>query len=536
MYKFASKVKKALLSTFLVSSMVMGVMITGPSAATAAQTIKIMPVGDSCTAGMGDPDMGSYRTELYNLISKDGLSIDFVGSQKGGPSSLPDRDNEGHSGWTIPQISSNINSWLSTYNPDVVLLWIGGNDVLQTGSMNPTGLSNLIDQILTQKPNVKLFVSDYYPWPDSIKPYNAAIPGVIQQKVAAGKDVTFVKLSDINFSQSVDISSDGLHLNPGGYKKIAAIWYKNIISTLKALSGGVVPTPTPTSTPVLNGKPGDVDSDGLVNSKDCSLLKRYLLGTVDASSINTTNADLSGDGRVNSTDYSYLRRIILGIAPSSTPTPTPTPTQKPTPTPTPSTGPTMVKGSDVLFIGDSFLALSRDIKNDLEAHAKSAGILASNDSFKDNSVSGTKLADSNPSPSIPTQYKNAGSVKYVIMDGGGNDCLWGSGPDAAAAAFKTLLGQMKTDGVVKLFYIFYPNPVNNSTLQGNLDKLRPQVVTMVTSSTSPKGYIIDLRPVFEGKYGQYILSDGIHPTAAGSQAAADAAWDQMQKVNFFSPN
>ncbi|HEX9060521.1 MAG TPA: GDSL-type esterase/lipase family protein, partial [Clostridia bacterium] len=504
----------------------------------------IMPVGDSCTAGMGDPDMGSYRAELYNLLTKDGLSIDYVGSQKGGPSTLPDKDNEGHSGWTIPQISSNINSWLSTYNPDVVFLWIGGNDILQTGAMNPTGLSNLIDQILTQKPNVKLFVSDYYPWPESVKQYNAAIPGVIQQKVNAGKDVHFVKLSDIDFVQSVDLSSDGLHLNPGGYKKIAALWYKNTISILKSMSGITptsTPTPTPTSTPVLNNKPGDLDSDGLVNSKDCSLMKRYLLGNVDANSINTKNADLNGDGRVNSTDYSLLRRIILGIFPTPTPTDTyipltPTPTPTPTATPTPSNIPTKVKGSDVLFIGDSFLALSRDIKNDLEAHAKSAGILASNDSFKDNSVSGTKLADSNPSPSIPTQYKNAGSVKYVIMDGGGNDCLWGSGPDAAAAAFKTLLGQMKTDGVVKLFYIFYPNPVNNSTLQGNLDKLRPQVVSMVTGSTSPKGYIIDLRPVFEGKYSQYILSDGIHPTAAGSQAAADAAWDQMQKVNFFSAN
>ncbi|HEX8965755.1 MAG TPA: dockerin type I domain-containing protein, partial [Patescibacteria group bacterium] len=380
----------------------------------------------------------------------------------------------------------------------------------------------LIDQILTQKPNVKLFVSDYYPWPDKVKEYNAAIPGIVQQKINAGKDVHFVKLSDVDFVQSSDLSSDNLHLNPGGYKKIAALWYKNTISILKSMSGVTpisTPTQTPTSTPVLNIKPGDVDSDGLVNSKDCSLMKRYLLGTVDANSINVTNADLNGDGRVNSADYSLLRRIILGISPSDTPT--------------------KVKGSEVLFIGDSFLALSRDIKNDLEAHAKSAGILESNDSFKDNSVSGTKLADSNPSPSIPTQYKNgvsAGSIKYVIMDGGGNDCLWGSGPDAAAAAFKTLLEQMKTDGIVKVFYIFYPNPVNNSTLQSNLDKLRPQVESMLTQSTSPKGYIIDLRPVFEGKYGQYILSDGIHPTAAGSQAAADAAWDQMQKINFFSAN
>lgn len=218
----------------------------------AATTLKIMPVGDSCTAGMGDPDMGSYRTELYKYYTNDGLSIDFVGSQKGGPSTLPDRDHEGHSGWMIPQIASNIDNWLNTYNPDVVLLWIGGNDVILGGNINTTGLSNLIDQILKAKPNVKIFVADYYPVPDRIKDYNVTIPGVVQEKANAGKQVYFVKLSDINFNRSTDLSSDGLHLNPNGYRKIAEIWYRSTISILKPTitpSPSVSPSPTPTISP-----------------------------------------------------------------------------------------------------------------------------------------------------------------------------------------------------------------------------------------------------------------------------------------------
>ena len=48
-----------------------------------------------------------------------------------------------------PQIAASIDN-LNTYNPDVVLLWTGGNDVIQQGNVNTTGLSNLIDQILSR--------------------------------------------------------------------------------------------------------------------------------------------------------------------------------------------------------------------------------------------------------------------------------------------------------------------------------------------------------------------------------------------------
>jgi len=193
--------------------------------------------------------MGSYRTELYRLLTQAGLSIDFVGSQRSGPSSLPDKDHEGHSGWTIPQIASNINNWLNTHNPDVVFLWIGGNDLLLNGNLNATGLSNLIDQIFTVKPNVTLFVADYYPWPEAIKQYNAVIPGIVQQKANAGKKVYFVKLSEIQFDRNTDISWDGLHLSEIGYKKIANIWYKYTIDILRALAGETQPNPSPSSTP-----------------------------------------------------------------------------------------------------------------------------------------------------------------------------------------------------------------------------------------------------------------------------------------------
>ncbi|MDP4181438.1 MAG: GDSL-type esterase/lipase family protein [Bacillota bacterium] len=296
-------------------------------------------------------------------------------------------------------------------------------------------------------------------------------------------------------------------------------------------------------------KSPDLNGDGTVNMSDVILLATVFNSTLGDGKYKA-ECDLNSDNSINMADVIIVANQFNTIIhtntptnkPTNTPTFTPTKTNTPTntPTPTPATQ-TKVKGSEVLFIGESFLALSHDIRKDLETIARNNGVLASNDSFRDNSVSGTRLYGG-ISPNIPTQYKNAitaGPVKYVVMTGGGNDCLQGTGDtdiNNAVNAAKTLFAQMKTDGVQKVFYIFYPDPVNNNTLKSRLEILRPQIQSLVTQSTAPKAYFLDLRPIFEGKYSQYILSDGIHPSAAGSQATADAVWDQMKKNNFFSVN
>lgn len=203
------------------------------------------------------------------------------------------------------------------------------------------------------------------------------------------------------------------------------------------------------------------------------------------------------------------------------------------------TNTTKIKGSEVLVIGDSFLAMSHDITKRLEQNAKNAGILDANDSFRDLSVSGTMLSGG-ISPNIPTQYMNGirnGTVKYVIMDGGGNDCLAGN-VNAAYAAARNLFVEMGKNSGLKVFYLFYPDPQGflAGILKPNLDTLRPQIQQLVTNSVNPKGYFLDLRPTFEGKYSAYILPDGIHPTTEGSYAAADAIWAEMQRVGFFENN
>ena len=44
------------------------------------------------------------------------------------PSTLADKDNEGHGGYSIAKIQAGIVGWLNQFNPNVVLLMLGSNN------------------------------------------------------------------------------------------------------------------------------------------------------------------------------------------------------------------------------------------------------------------------------------------------------------------------------------------------------------------------------------------------------------------------
>ena len=188
-----------------------------------------------------------------------------------------------------------------------------------------------------------------------------------------------------------------------------------------------------------------------------------------------------------------------------------------------------VAGNQVLLIGDSFIALNRSITNELQRIARAAGALEQNETYQDRSVSGTTLANNQ----IPGQFTGAsGTIKVVLMDGGGNDCLLNNAGDPAVTAATSLFQTMGQRGTESVVYFFYPDPQGSlgmGTLKTCLDGIRPRMKTLCESLSSPKCYFIDLRPVFEGHYAEYILSDGIHPTTAGGSAVAQAVWQVMQQ-------
>lgn len=209
--------------------------------------VRVMPLGDSITDGV--PGGGGYRVGLWQRFIQGGYLVDFVGSQFNGPASLGDHDHQGHSGWRIDQIDANVVGWLRTQNPRTVLLHIGTNDIAQNRDLPnaPNRLSALIDKITTTVPNADVFVATIIPLPFAdaqVRSFNAAIPGIVQSKVNAGRHVHLV---DMYPRLTAADLADGVHPNATGYDKMAAAWYAALRSVPGSLGNG--PTTAPTTPP-----------------------------------------------------------------------------------------------------------------------------------------------------------------------------------------------------------------------------------------------------------------------------------------------
>jgi lysophospholipase L1-like esterase len=222
--------------TLAVATLLATATASVPAEADPALTpLKVMPLGDSITWGSGSADSrignrtgaattSGYRIDLQNRLATAGLTVDFVGSQQAGPQGT-DRDNEGHPGWRIDQIAANVDGWLATYQPDVILLHIGTNDMAQNRTAGATArLSGLIDQIRTARPDADIFVQQVVqghiePYKSRIAAYNRTIPGIVAGK---GAKVHLVDQSSIGGLSEFD----GLHPNDAGYAKMAFNLYR----------------------------------------------------------------------------------------------------------------------------------------------------------------------------------------------------------------------------------------------------------------------------------------------------------------------
>nr|MDT0659770.1 GDSL-type esterase/lipase family protein [Micromonospora sp. DSM 115978] len=219
----------------------------GPASAQSNGGVRVMPLGDSITDGLNVP--GGYRIELWNKFVAGGYRIDFVGSQFNGPPSLGDRDHQGHSGWTIAQIDANVVNWLRATTPRTVLLHIGTNDMFSQSAGAPQRLSTLIDKITNTAPDAEVFVASIIRLngaDSQVRTYNAAIPGIVQSKVNAGKRVHFV---DMYPALGTGDLADGVHPNAGGYAKMATVWYDALRAVPRSITDGSTPTTPPTTPP-----------------------------------------------------------------------------------------------------------------------------------------------------------------------------------------------------------------------------------------------------------------------------------------------
>lgn len=195
---------------------------------------------------------------------------------------------------------------------------------------------------------------------------------------------------------------------------------------------------------------------------------------------------------------------------------------------------------DVQIIGDSIFDLSGDIQQELKD--------LSGKMYKDRSVSGEKIAG------IISQYdraiSNTPSLKTVIADGGGNDILQGSADcdsdplkqecidviDYVADKMEILLEDMYNDGVDDCVWLGYYYLTNDEEEKNEaLDyafTLYPAVFNDASLNLYGAGgaYLVDPRADI---VASQVKSDGIHPTASGSEELAGLIWSEMVTQNTY---
>jgi hypothetical protein len=203
--------------------------------------IKIMPMGNSIT--QGHPTYSTYRRELWFLLQNNGYNaIDFVGSmrtswdrvnskQVPAPYQDFDLDHEGHSGWRADEIKGSSYGWVNDYKPDILLLHVGTNDILQNQSLPTTidDISDIINGARSAKPTIIILLAQIIGSnrdervEAQIAALNKEIPKLAERKHTSQSPVYVVdQASGFN---PVDDTYDGVHPNTKGEKKMADVWF-----------------------------------------------------------------------------------------------------------------------------------------------------------------------------------------------------------------------------------------------------------------------------------------------------------------------
>ncbi len=204
----------------------------------------IMPLGDSITFGIGAmtpvAGQGGYRVELFRRALADGHDITFTGRVANGPNTLDGqpfpRGNEGYPGATINdgnnQLANRVDAALAAADPHIILLMVGTNDVFGQAQNPPSDLGNLLDQLTNAEPDALLVVAQIVPIQQAAgnaraQAYNATMPALVQERVAAGKHIMLVDMFT-PLANNPGLFADVLHPNDAGYVAMAQTWYTAI--------------------------------------------------------------------------------------------------------------------------------------------------------------------------------------------------------------------------------------------------------------------------------------------------------------------
>lgn len=231
-------------------------------------SLRVMVIGDSITAGVGDATQrGGYRGPLERLLSGAGYHVAFVGGRSDFARRLADPYHEGWPGYVIRTLAPGApgellgpvtRSALVRYRPDVVLLMAGTNDFLRDRRLPDfgdatvlAGMSDLLAQIFATAPHVRVIVAGIVDSPAIpqrlVARYDrgaASLPALVQSFARRGFAIAYAPGMYAAVPRDRAHFPDGLHpFGEGGYAAIAQVWFRAIASlTAPAVTAGSGPS------------------------------------------------------------------------------------------------------------------------------------------------------------------------------------------------------------------------------------------------------------------------------------------------------
>lgn len=206
-------------------------------------TLKILPLGDSRVEG-GSPEYESYRYSLWKKLIENAWDVDFIGSRQEQTKQAPvlgtcfDNDHEGTGGAITTDILETLIQIGNGYGvPDIVLLGIGGNDLLDAGATPAATIANIesiIGQLQSQSPKVIIFLEQIAPGISSLmtptfttqfNTFNSGILEVAQRKSNANSKVIAI---DMAADWKDEYLADPVHYNLSGAQVVADRYFAAI--------------------------------------------------------------------------------------------------------------------------------------------------------------------------------------------------------------------------------------------------------------------------------------------------------------------
>lgn len=194
----------------------------------------------------GNESYESYRYELWKNLVDNNYNFDFVGRQKDYGTYEEysgeefDNDHEGAGGYESEDVLANIDEILAAISsPDIILLSIGGNDLLDGGNPPSEPISNivqLVEKLQTHNYNVTIFLEQIAPancetmnssLTTNIIDFNSQIVSIADNLTTNTSKVIALDMNS-NFNESY--LADDVHYNEAGAKFIADIYFDGIQS------------------------------------------------------------------------------------------------------------------------------------------------------------------------------------------------------------------------------------------------------------------------------------------------------------------